>query len=438
MTPQVNCRLFFRRFFLQCMLLLLISVVARAQSNNSLAELNKRKADSLLKAAVYLEAARTYVKEYALRSMKPFKMAAAERAGYAYAKVQQYDSSVYWFNAAVKLGGINLVFKENDTDLLELRKKIGYKNLLNGAADNDKKINVSNPKRSIFNFSDIDLFWSVYDQFLKDTSKATDFFLANYFEKGSIALQDYFRIKTPNIGGIKGFARNMKHMRKFYAGIKNNTIKTKQLRSELLNINSKLKEIYTPAFFPRTTFLIGGWSSGGTLTDYGSMVGVDMYSFDETVDTTELDNWQKRNAQPFNKITKAYAHELIHSQQNNLAEDTTVLKYSILEGMADFIGELISGNTANDHLHRWAKGNEKRIWKAFEVDMYYDRYYNWISNSSKEKADWPADLGYWVGYQICKAYYDKAANKIQAIYDMLHIKDYKAFLQQSGYAESFE
>lgn len=103
--------------------------------------------------------------------------------------------------------------------------------------------------------------------------------------------------------------------------------------------------------------------------------------------------------------------------------------------MGDFIGELISGEPANKALFSWAKGKEKQIWNKFKADMYYDRYDNWIANSKNSTPDNLPDQGYWVGYQICKAYYEQSKDKKQAIQDMLHIRDYKAFLATSKWAE---
>ena len=120
-----------------------------------------------------------------------------------------------------------------------------------------------------------------------------------------------------------------------------------------------------------------------------------------------------------------------------MAGDTTLLHASIVEGMADFIGELISGKTANERLHVFAIGKEKIIWQNFKKEMYLNRADNWIANSEQETADMPADLGYWVGYQICKAYYNEFKNKKKAIYNMLHIQDYKKFLEQSKLEEKF-
>lgn len=45
----------------------------------------------------------------------------------------------------------------------------------------------------------------------------------------------------------------------------------------------------------------------------------------------------------------------------------------------------------------------------------------------------PKDLGYWMGYKITKAYYDKMENKERAIDDILNITDFGEFLQKSGY-----
>ena len=132
------------------------------------------------------------------------------------------------------------------------------------------------------------------------------------------------------------------------------------------------------------------------------------------------------------------AHELIHYEQRGMRSDTTLLAAALKEGMADFIGELISGKTANERLKLFAKGKEKAIWTDFKKEMYLSRAYNWIANSDQETANKPADLGYWVGYQICKAYYEQATDKKKAVYEMLHIQDYKKFLKQTNLDEKFQ
>jgi hypothetical protein len=203
------------------------------------------------------------------------------------------------------------------------------------------------------------------------------------------------------------------------------------------NIYRNLKYWYPESNFPNTTFVIGGWSSGGTATEYGSLVGADMQTADSLTITEELSTRKKNNLIPFTGIKYVVAHELIHVQQSEMANDTTLLNFAIREGMADFIGEIISCKTANERLKLWAKGKERHIWIDFKKEMYLNRYANWIGNSEQETPDHPADLGYWVGYQICKAYFNSVANKHQAILDMLHIKDYRKFLADSKVEDQF-
>jgi uncharacterized protein YjaZ len=182
-------------------------------------------------------------------------------------------------------------------------------------------------------------------------------------------------------------------------------------------------------------FVIGKLRSAGTSCSYGLILGIDQACLSATADTSELNTWEKNNISLFKNLPHTVAHELIHFQQAGMANDTSLLKAAILEGMADFIGELISGKSSNERLKLYAIGKEKAIWESFKKDMYLDRANNWIGNADQETADKPADLGYWIGYQICKAYYENASDKQKAIDDMLHIQNYPSFLAQSKWEE---
>lgn len=403
---------------------------ATAQSSNARAIALKVSADSLADKNAYRAAAGLYMKEFQARTMKPFKKSALINAAYYYSMVQMPDSALYALDLATrKYGFAGVEFLTSDSLMLSLADKRLYKKIISRLKKNEAT--KKNPLTATINTSDISLFWKVYDRFIKDTSQAANLFLTEYFEKGTVALQEYYRVKTKNIGGVRGFANNMKKMPRFYAGIRENTKKVASLTDSIRAIYQQLKVWYPDAIFPTLSFHIGGWSSGGTVSDYGLHVGADMYANNPDTDKSELDDWQKNNSVLFSNLKYVVAHELIHAQQNSMRSDTTLLKYVIVEGMADFIGELISGKTANEFQINWAKGNEKRIWEAFKKEMYLDRYNNWIANSSQNRPDWPADLGYWVGYQICKAYFEEASDKKQAIYDMLHLSDYKGFLEKS-------
>ena len=94
-------------------------------------------------------------------------------------------------------------------------------------------------------------------------------------------------------------------------------------------------------------------------------------------------------------------------------------------------GELISGRTINEHLKIYGRTHDAEIWRDFEADMYKPDYTNWVYNATTAK-DRPADLGYYVGYLITRAYYRNAKDKRRAVHDILNIQDARAFYEASG------
>lgn len=51
--------------------------------------------------------------------------------------------------------------------------------------------------------------------------------------------------------------------------------------------------------------------------------------------------------------------------------------------------------------------------------MFLGYQANWLYNGSQKGED--ADLGYFIGYEICKSYYRQAKNKKQAIKDIIEL-----------------
>ena len=125
------------------------------------------------------------------------------------------------------------------------------------------------------------------------------------------------------------------------------------------------------------------------------------------------------------------AHEYGHVQQPETLEDgtNTVLKQSLIEGVAELIAELASGQVSNVQLQRWTRGREAEIDWRFLVDADKTDLSDWLYNGPGTP-DHPGDLGYWVGYRIAKAYYRQASDKRAALRTLLELRDPKAILAQ--------
>jgi hypothetical protein len=353
-------------------------------------------------------------------------------AANAYARAKDSTNSFRCLELTVyKLGFNDLPALKNDDSYDYMKTSARWKNIIKFI----KPTYTTDPNKLKIIDVDVLNFWKAFDLAEKDPSNAEKIYMDNYINNGTMALQFYYLNKINNIENFV-YIHNLR--KKYYATIRANTLKAGQLKSTYQKSFVNLKRIYPDAIFPPVYFVVGKLNSAGTVSSEGLIIGIDQACMSPSADTTELSNWEKANISTFKNLPYTVAHELIHFQQDGMASDTTLLKAAIKEGMADFIGELISGKSANENLLIYGKGKEKEIWADFKKEMLLDRASNWIANGGNGKTNKPSDLGYWVGYQICKAYYEQAKDKKKAITEMLHIKDYKKFLEQSKLDEKFK
>ena len=344
-------------------------------------------------------------------------------AANAYANAKDTANSFRCLESAIiKFGFNDLLALKDDSSFSLMHKDKRWNKLLHAI----KPAYTVNPLETKISDIDVRNFWKADAMVQKDTAHAAAIYKKYYLDPGSNALQDYYAYKIVDMNSFVWIHINKP---KFYNSIRESSLRAVKYKPQIISSFVAFKKIYPEALFADIHFVMGRLHSAGTSTGSGLIIGIDQRCKTSTTDISELSVWEKNNVSDLSTIPYTVAHELVHYEQGKMASDTTLLKEAVIEGMADFIGKLISGKTTIERLFVFAKGKEKAIWKDFKKEMYLSRAYNWIANSDQETADKPADLGYWVGYQICKAYYEEAKNKKQAIYDMLHIQDYKKFLE---------
>jgi hypothetical protein len=406
--------------------LLFINATVFAQSNL------KAKADSLYQNKKYDKAGPLYLLSAIRAEFKASRPEDYYNAACCYALGGKADSALILLKLSIANGYKDAAHLKEDTDLASLHTLSEWPSTVSSIPSVSTRTH--DPYKAKLITDDIKNFWQAYDLAQKDTAHRIDIYRKYYVDKGTDGLQDYFALK---IRSMKSYVASHDRKSKFYAAIRQNTYAVDEQKPGMIASFVKLKEVYENANFPNIYFVIGAFTSGGTSSDNGLLIGLDQSARTADIPVDELTLWERNNFTYLKNIPSLIAHELIHFNQVGLASDTTLLRAVLVEGMADFIGELISGRTANERLHIWAKGKEKKIWSDFEKEMYLNRESNWIANSKQETAEKPADLGYWVGYQICKAYYDNSSDKKKAINDMLNIKNYKEFYDKSGASKLF-
>ena len=294
-----------------------------------------------------------------------------------------------------------------------------------GSSD-DKKVN-RDPDLAQIVTSDIDNFWRAYDAGKKDYCLGV--FQREYFDKSSPGLKAFKEIRIDQCSFVETLATHPR----YFASIRESTLRIQSMKGRIKESFRKFKSLYDDAVFPNVYFVIGCLNSGGTVSDSGLLIGAEMYGRTSNTPEDELSDWLKQVVKPVDNVPYIVAHELIHYQQKYPAGERTLLREAIKEGSCDFIGELISGKQIDQHVHDYANPRERELWTEFKSEMHSTNLTNWLYNANSTSKDRPADLGYYIGYQICAAYYQAAKDKKQAIKDILEIKDFDKFLNDSGY-----
>ncbi|MGZ9735685.1 hypothetical protein [Flavobacterium sp. GNP002] len=138
-------------------------------------------------------------------------------------------------------------------------------------------------------------------------------------------------------------------------------------------------------------------------------------------------------------------HEYVHTLQKQ--SYNALLAHCLNEGACDFIAEVINQKSLREMYPNgyidFGYKNEKAVWKEFKKFIVSNEkgiFFDWLYGIKGRNLNGTQikDLGYFMGYKICKAYYDNTTDKKQAIKDIIEMdvsSDEKAreFLIKSGY-----
>ena len=278
---------------------------------------------------------------------------------------------------------------------------------------------------------DLARFWKAWDRARgkKETGRARAFF-EEYYLPASPGLKDFIRSR---IYSVYHLLDTLDAHPRYYASLRSKVPDPRQIEGPTRAAFRKLEALYPDAVFPDVYLLIGRLSSGGTTSERALLIGTEMYGLGPDTPMEELNDWLRRVLKPMDALPHIIAHESIHYQQR-YPDDSTLLAAVIGEGSADFLAELISGEHINGHVHEWADPRARELWEVFRGQMSEPGFQGWLYGGDRPEG-WPRDVGYWMGYQITRAYYEQAEDKRQAVHDILNIQDFEAFLAASGYAD---
>jgi hypothetical protein len=241
----------------------------------------------------------------------------------------------------------------------------------------------------------------------------------DYLDRGSPGLLAFAKLRR--ITGT-AIAEMLAEHPEIYAGAKRCTALMPRIRARLDSALDRFVRLYPEGRFPPVTIAIGRGKPVGVGNATGVMIGLEALCAVEWLDP-DIEN----------RFVHVIAHEYVHTQQvPALVDDEhpTVLEASLIEGAAEFVGELISGGVAYAGLARATAGHEEEIETRFLADKDETDLSRWLYNASIDK---PGDLGYWVGYRIVKSAFQGAADRRSAVKAIIELADPQKFLETSGW-----
>lgn len=267
--------------------------------------------------------------------------------------------------------------------------------------------------------SDIDNFWVAYDsiQKTKDHTQKLALIKKLYTDKGTEGLKAFMKARDYN---DTVFVSIIDKYPKFLNSIRPNTLTIKTKTNELEASVVRLKEIYPELKEAEMYFTIGGLNSGGTVSGNKVLVGAELATGLPSTDVSEFqDDWIKGvfANQSLDNIVSLNVHEYIHTQQ--IGDRRRVLSQSIKEGACDLIAELVMNKPLERKYLSYGAAHAAEVKDLFKKEMFTGNFANWLYNGRKKGES--ADLGYYIGYEICKSYYQNAKDKKQAVKDIIEL-----------------
>jgi len=295
---------------------------------------------------------------------------------------------------------------------------------------------------SNFVTSDIDNFWIAYDKIISTKDSVQQYYYINqlYIDKGSIGLK---AIMLSRQYTDKSYVDAINNYPLFWKSIRANTFKSKQIAKDIARNVSKLKKLYPILKPSKIYFTIGAFRTGGTTMDSMILIGSEIAMADKKVVTKEFPNAYSNlplyfTTNPIDNIGFNTVHEYIHTQQKTTIGDN-LLSQCVLEGVAEFVAVKATGklSTAPAVKYGYEKENIEKIRARFETHLFNTFSGFWLYNNAENEFK-VRDMGYYIGYVICEKYYNKAANKKQAIKEMIELdynneKQLSQFVNQSEY-----
>jgi hypothetical protein len=287
---------------------------------------------------------------------------------------------------------------------------------------------------------DIDRFWKAYDAVRSGTDRPTKLALFQrlYLDPATPGLQALIAARRYTLAQ---YVDAIDQYPKFWSSIRPLTARAREAAAPLGKDLASFRRLYPELKPASITYAIGVLRTGGTTTNNMVLIGAEIALADETVDVSELPEPMRTRlgtffrTRPFANNGQNNVHEYVHTQQqesrNSLAARVAY------EGVAEFVAERATNHRPPLKLYAYGAAHQNAVRARFRADMAKTDWDDWLYNSDRNVFG-VSDMGYFVGYEIARGFYESAHDKRAAIRAMIQLSygDEAAvqnYIARSGY-----
>lgn len=289
--------------------------------------------------------------------------------------------------------------------------------------------------------TDIDAFWAAYDSARATPDSAAQVRIVRelYIGRGSPGVAAFMAAKGYT---AEQWAAAIRRYPAFWASIRPATYRAKSGAEGLEPHLARLRALYPELRPAKIYFTVGALASSGTTQDSTVLIGAELVTGTPETDISEfppaMQTFLARyfGTRPFANVIPLTVHEYVHTQQRGTGR--TVLARALREGSADWVAELVTGTRLPLPYMTYGPAHEAELKARFRAEMLTPLIRNWFYNQISDDPAHVSDLGYYMGYAISRAYYERAADKHRALREMIEL-DFdddgaaEDFLRRSGY-----
>lgn len=275
---------------------------------------------------------------------------------------------------------------------------------------------------------DVGRFYEALDE-AERTRRFPAAFRSVYLARGSAGLRE-FAHRRPD--GFSKLGALVRARRAFYASAREALLSLARDDAWKARTLAAFRDLHVRlprARFPDVYLVVGGLFTGGTAGLSGLFLSAEFFA--ASADTRGLGVWERASITPPDALPFLAAHELTHVLQRRAyssVSSPSLLDLAIYEGTADFVASLVTGEPPRGAHHAFGRAHEADVWRAFRRDMLKSDTRRWLYQGPRAQGA-PADLGYFVGERVARAYFDRTGD----LAGLLDVRDPLALLRASGY-----